>query len=105
MVAHACDEWGRHAELGPAVAIVRELVTNAVMHARSGLSVTIAQCGPALRICVRDGSPAPPILQPAEPTALHCRGVFLVAALARSWGVLPTGDGGKVVWPSSTPNP
>lgn len=105
LVAKACQDWGRPTQLGPAGAIMGELVNNAVPHARTDLQVTLAQCGPALRLSVGERSSSPSRLQPADRVAVSSRGVFLVSSLAQSWGVLPTSDGNKVVWAVLTTTP
>ena len=105
LVGLACQDWGRLTQLGPAAAIMGELIHNAVGPARADLRVTVAQCGPALRLSVGDRSLASPRRQPADLVAVHGHGVFLVSSLAQSWGVLPTGDGGKVVWAVLSPPP
>ena len=77
--------------------VVTELAANAVLHAGSAFSVSIAGDGARLRIGVRDRSRAMPA--PQEPSAhrLSGRGLVIVSALASRWGVEPRPDG-KVVW-------
>jgi anti-sigma regulatory factor (Ser/Thr protein kinase) len=77
--------------------VVTELAANAVLHAGSDFTVSIHGDASRLRIAVRDGSRAIPA--PQEPSAhrLSGRGLVLVSALARRWGVEPLPDG-KVVW-------
>jgi anti-sigma regulatory factor (Ser/Thr protein kinase) len=41
-----------------------ELVTNALLHTRSGFEVTIAVCSGAIELVVRDRDPRPPVLRP-----------------------------------------
>ena len=69
----------------------------AIVHGRSKFSVSLRDDGSTLRILVRDWSPAPPVLREAFSTAVSGRGLRLVDALARRWGVDPTPDG-KIVW-------
>jgi hypothetical protein len=83
---------------GDAALVVTELAANAVVHARSGFTVTLSVPGDALRISVRDASPLPssgagPALPPAP---LH--GLGAVDALASRWGVKSLGNAGKTVW-------
>ena len=40
-----------------------------------------------------------------ESARISHRGLLLVAAVSESWGVLPTSDGGKVVWAVLAANP
>jgi hypothetical protein len=50
-----------------------------------------------MRLSVRDWSVTPPVLRHPEPTESRGRGLLLVGALARHWGVEP-GPDGKTVW-------
>ena len=49
-------------------------------------------------VAVRDGSPRLLRQVLPDPDAESGRGLWLVEQLARSWGVRPHRDGGKVVW-------
>jgi anti-sigma regulatory factor (Ser/Thr protein kinase) len=104
-VREVCASWG----LLPVVIddielLVSELVTNAVLHARSAARLTIEHLGDRVRVTVADSSAAPPRLRDYGPEAATGRGVFLVDRLAREWGVEPdAGSGrsdgaGKRVW-------
>ena len=81
---------------------VSELVTNAVLHARTAFSLAVRTMdGGRLRIEVTDSSPA--AIQPRHfaVTSTTGRGLQLVASLSWDWGVesLPAAQGpGKVVW-------
>jgi anti-sigma regulatory factor (Ser/Thr protein kinase) len=97
-VARACDRWGMSSVSASATLVVSELVTNALPHAGSDVGLSVARSGRRLRIAVRDASSLRPQPQPVEPSRPRGRGLLLVAALADAWGVLPTSDGGKVVW-------
>lgn len=94
----ALARWGY---TGPLVddgrLLVSELVTNAVTHARSPLSVSIRSEHPSVRVSVRDESPAEPILRVPRPDAASGRGLQIVAALSRHWGFETTPEG-KTVW-------
>jgi hypothetical protein len=46
---------------------------------------------------VHDGSTAPPLPRVAPPEAPSGRGLHLVASVASSWGMRPTGNG-KAIW-------
>jgi anti-sigma regulatory factor (Ser/Thr protein kinase) len=77
--------------------VVSELATNAVVHAGGTFSVSVRYRGSAMRISVRDKSPAAPILRNYEPASLSGRGLPLVAMIAEDWGVETSPDG-KTVW-------
>lgn len=77
--------------------LVTELVTNAVLHARTPLSVAIEIVGDGLRISVADESPTGPTLRTYDAEAATGRGLHLVDVLSARWGMesRPTG---KAVW-------
>jgi len=78
--------------------VVSELVANSSMVAGTDIDVTVAWNLGALRLTVRDHGPA---LSGQRPPALDLQGRGLTAVVAgrsRTFGALPTADGGKVVW-------
>jgi anti-anti-sigma regulatory factor/anti-sigma regulatory factor (Ser/Thr protein kinase) len=82
-----------------AVLVVSELVTNAVLHARTELRLRIELRGDLLHLAVRDGNPwMLRLVAIPDPEAEGGRGLWLVDQLARAWGVNRHPDGGKVVW-------
>jgi|GEM_PF-218664 len=96
-VAQTLLDWGLGPLIPSASLVVSELVTNATIHAGTDIAVSIAWSLDALRLTVRDNSPDLPRHGYSQPD-LHGRGLTVVAGLSRSYGVLPTADGGKVVW-------
>jgi hypothetical protein len=105
LVARALLDWGCGPQIGGATLVVSELVTHAMLYADSDLLVTVARCGSQLRVSVRDANRTNPQLAELDPARIGHRGLMLVAAVSESWGVLPTRDGGKVVWAVLTTNP
>jgi anti-sigma regulatory factor (Ser/Thr protein kinase)/anti-anti-sigma regulatory factor len=101
-VRQVCEYWrlalpdGTVAEW--AVLLADELVTNAVVHARTELRLRLELRGDRLHIAVRDGSPR--LLHLVAPDAREegGRGLWLVEQVAHAWGVNRHRDGGKVVW-------
>ena len=79
------------------VLIGSELVTNAVLHARTELTLTLELREGRVRISVKDRSQAPATLRHYRLDALTGRGLGVVAALSDTWGVSAAADG-KVVW-------
>lgn len=77
--------------------VVSELATNAVIHAGTPFSVTVALQGPVIRISVRDESDLPPRVRDAGPEARSGRGLRIVDAIADDWGV-ERDPAGKTVW-------
>lgn len=91
-VAAVCDDL---------IVIVSELVTNAVQAAAASLRVELAIEGRSVRLAVTDGADGLPAPTPhAAPDQPYGRGLAIVAALSREWGVvpLPGGSAGKTVW-------
>ena len=77
--------------------LTSELVTNAVVHARTAFTVRATFDAPELRVEVRDGGPEHMEPPTDDPYAEGGRGLLLVAALADRWGVTGRPDG-KTVW-------
>ena len=75
-----------------------ELVTNAVVHARTSLRVRLELHGDVLHIGVHDANPRLLRVVPDDPDSETGRGLRLVEQLATAWGVHRGRDGGKVVW-------
>ena len=80
--------------------VVSELATNAVRHAGTPFSVTLASQGGTLLLTVQDASPALPGEARMTPHALGGRGLRLVEAHSAAWGVEREHAGGKSVWAS-----
>ena len=77
--------------------LVSELVTNAVLHARTEFSVEVLRDGDLVRVSVHDRSPVVPRPRSYGTDSTTGRGMRLVATLAVAWGV-DRHDGGKAVW-------
>ena len=80
-----------------ALLLTSELVTNAVLHATTGVELSVVTGHDALHVEVSDGDPALPEPRVADVEDLGGRGLALVAALASDWGV-KLAPPGKVVW-------
>ena len=84
-----------------AVLVVSELVTNAIRAQCSQISVRIAVEPDAVRIGVLDDAEGSPRQQDVTSTSAAGRGLKIVAAVSRQWGVRPRHDDGrpgKEVW-------
>lgn len=77
--------------------LVSELVTNAVLHARSMLVLHVRSTGDRLHIAVEDLSTDYPLAREPVAGAENGRGLLLLDALASSWGWDQT-PVGKNVW-------
>jgi anti-sigma regulatory factor (Ser/Thr protein kinase) len=80
-----------------ALLLTSELVTNAILHGRSEVCVEVQERGQLLRVSVFDENSRHPQPVDEDPDALDGRGLALVEALARSWGVEDRRLG-KAVW-------
>ena len=80
-----------------ALLLVSEVVTNAVLHARSEIRLCVGWNGDAVRVEVADESPVLPVPQHYSEMATTGRGMHLVEEVATAWGSDPV-DPGKVVW-------
>ena len=89
--------WGREDLTTSGALLVTELVTNAILHARTMIQVILERREDLVRVEVRDGSPVRPARRNHGLDATTGRGLDLVSKLAESWGVDVTGAG-KVVW-------
>jgi anti-sigma regulatory factor (Ser/Thr protein kinase) len=78
--------------------IISELTTNAVRHARSPFRVTVTCNERELVIEVHDDSPVAVSVREGGAFDVNGRGLHLVSALSRTWGVTPHVHGGKSVW-------
>jgi anti-sigma regulatory factor (Ser/Thr protein kinase) len=72
--------------------LISEVVTNAVLHARSAIDVSVATVGDQVEVAVLDGSPAPLLPRSFGVQGTTGRGLRLLASLASSWGVEPRAD-------------
>ena len=110
-VVATCHDIGRAdlvecSELG-----VSELVTNALLHAETPISVRVRGTREHPRVEVRDASPEPPLLPPSKVEdgeedllVTFGRGLSIVARCSRAWGA-EIEDDGKVVWFEPAPEP
>ncbi|WP_329581842.1 ATP-binding protein [Kitasatospora sp. NBC_01250] len=101
-VRRIADAWGFDALLIDDVELIAsELSANVVLHSDAAgctcFDVRLAPCPCGLRIEVSDGSPRLPSVEQSKSTSEHGRGLFLVEAVCRRWGV-EEGGSGKVVW-------
>jgi anti-sigma regulatory factor (Ser/Thr protein kinase) len=104
LLSTAVGAWGLedHVRHDGALA-VSELVTNAVLHAGTGVAVRVRRLGDGIRIEVEDGDSHLPVVDAARPEDLLAnrsmtgRGLALVAAIADRWGSEPC-LGGKITW-------
>lgn len=100
--------WHLDALIDQAALGVTELLTNVHRHAQPDklCTVEIELLLDRLTVSVHDHDPRLPTMGTAGPLETTGRGLAMIAAVSESWGVLPKGDAGKVVWftlPASLP--
>jgi anti-sigma regulatory factor (Ser/Thr protein kinase) len=81
----------------PALLLTSELVTNGVIHARTGLDLQAKVANDSLRVEVIDYGGGCPVPGGAPPDAEWGRGLSVVSELATRWGVVMEPDW-KSVW-------
>jgi anti-sigma regulatory factor (Ser/Thr protein kinase) len=93
-----------HPATETAMLLVSELVTNSVMHSKSGEpggSVTVALCegqaGILIQVCDGGGSSEPRLSAIPGEDAEHGYGLLLVDVLADRWGTISSPEG-RVTW-------
>ncbi|GGZ83990.1 PAS domain S-box protein [Streptomyces echinoruber] len=89
--------WGCTAVADDALLLLSEILTNAVRHAEGPLTLRLCRTVAGLTVEVGDRSTHLPEPRQAAGDEESGRGLFLVRALAESWGVRPT-DEGKTTW-------
>jgi anti-sigma regulatory factor (Ser/Thr protein kinase) len=93
----ALQPWGDEEATEVAVLLTTELVTNAIVHARTDFALRVSTHSERLRVEVSDSSSDPPRLMSIRGLEDHGRGLHLVDVLSQSWGV-DWRDDHKVVW-------
>jgi hypothetical protein len=92
-VAAALTRWEAPGIVEGARWVVSELVTNAVVHARTEMTVRASLTGRRVSLSVADSGQAGGVRLDADSWGLR-----VVGQLARSWGALPRLGDGTVVW-------
>jgi len=77
--------------------LVSEVVTNAVLHARTNLSLRLDRSDTTVSVHVEDENPVLPVLRTHNADAGTGRGLWVLESMASRWGSHSV-DGGKVVW-------
>jgi anti-sigma regulatory factor (Ser/Thr protein kinase) len=81
--------------------VIGELVSNAIRHAATELTLVLDINGSQVRVGVFDRDTRPPAVLAADAGATSGRGLLIVASIARAWGyeaVERDGITGKRVW-------
>jgi len=80
--------------------VVSELATNAVSHARTPFTVTLARDDGSVRLAVDDDSPSVPVRGEPNLMGTGGRGLLLIELLSHEWGASTHRNGTKTVWAS-----
>jgi len=90
--------WSNEDDLNFRLAmLVSEIVTNAVLHARTPFEVSVEPKAEKIRVAISDQSTAIPVKRSYETTHPTGRGLHIVEATADRWGVSPSANG-KTIW-------
>jgi anti-sigma regulatory factor (Ser/Thr protein kinase) len=106
-IRNLCAEWGATSVCDVAELLSSELVTNAVIHARSAVELEAAYDDKSnLRIDVYDRSPGVVDSEPSQASdgAEGGRGLAIVSRLASRWGVETLAQGKRVWFTLANPN-
>lgn len=98
VLRQALVEAGREAWLDAAELACSEIVSNAILHAHTPIELAVIVTHDALRVEVRDFSPALPVQRSYTGEATTGRGMALVAALVHEHGIDHIDGVGKTVW-------
>lgn len=91
------ERLGGHARCDDLLLCLSEVVTNAVLHARTPSTLSVRVDGDRVRVEVADLDPTLPIRRDHDLRAPTGRGLRLLDELAASWGAEGHAHG-KVVW-------
>ena len=82
----------------PVRLVASELVTNALVHAQTAFSVTLAATDETVRLTVRDDSRSLPARRAAQAMDASGRGLEIVDIVSLDWGFDQDQAGSKAVW-------
>jgi hypothetical protein len=93
-------DWRQSQLISPVSLVVSELVTNSVVHAVTVIDLALSRVEGTVRIAVHDHAGGRPVRGAEGSTGLllEKRGLVLVQAFTRCWGVFPSRGTGKTVW-------
>jgi PAS domain S-box-containing protein len=98
LVGEALEEAGLLDFADSATLLVSELVTNAIVHARTPIEVAVVATEASVYVGVSDGSGQLPARRDYGTQATTGRGLALVDVVAARHGTETHDDGGKTVW-------
>ncbi|HUP85442.1 MAG TPA: ATP-binding protein [Acidimicrobiales bacterium] len=96
-VDEVLHRWHRDGAIDRLALIASELVTNAVRHAQTEITIELSAEDGALHLEVFDRGAGQPVFKDDDPEVPGGLGLPIVEALATSWG-MRLREGGKGVW-------
>jgi anti-sigma regulatory factor (Ser/Thr protein kinase) len=97
-VDEVLHRWQRDGAIDRVALIASELVTNAVFHAKTDITVELTAEDGTVHLEVFDGAAGRPVFLERDDDAPGGLGLPIVEALASSWGMRAREGGGKAVW-------
>jgi LuxR family maltose regulon positive regulatory protein len=97
-VLEVCGRWGLQELAGSAALLASELVTAAVVLAKTALELRVEVLGRWLHLSVHDQDPDVARFLTAEDGADRRLDLLVVDRVATAWGVRQDGAGGKTTW-------
>jgi anti-sigma regulatory factor (Ser/Thr protein kinase) len=95
-VVDALSNWRLDGLADTAALLTSEIVTNAVLHARTPVGLVVRRLGDGIAVEVSDGSRRQPRARRAAADATNGRGIALLEQLASTWEVTVHGTGKTV---------
>ena len=86
--------------IDPVRLVASELATNAMVHANTAFSVTLAALGETVLLTVRDDSRSALVRRVAHAMDESGRGLEIVNVVSLDWGINEDAAGSKAVWAS-----
>lgn len=96
-VSRTLESWQLEHLEDPTMLLTSETVANAILHARSAVTVRLRTRNGGLLVDVEDGSPVRPRLRSFTDESATGRGLRLLQGMASEWGV-EVAPAGKRVW-------
>ena len=86
-VLGAINTWDLDGLADTAALLTSEVVTNAVLHARTPMALVVERLKAGVQVAVTDGSPLKPRTQQVTAESTNGRGLALLEQLASTWDV------------------